>query len=120
MKPFSPLLAIYFAVIYRLCSGCQVVIVESDVFGDTTFTKLDDQSSGALGRNSYISIPADEGDMTLFLYFGIENVTSGSGRWIINEKLAVTDHALAFVGESCCHAIPYIFVFVTIRFTSFR
>ena len=86
-----------FATLSLVCNGCKTINIESDLTGLTVFTRMTDTSDRSHGRSSYIS---QVNGTTQYLYFGIENIHAGTGRWIISDKLAVTDHAVAFVGET--------------------
>lgn len=95
------LLGLFLAVYAGSCTGCQRITLESDSYGDITLTKLPISSSlpGALGRSSYASTPTDSHGAH-YLYFSVVDIDSGTGRWILNDELGVTNHATAFVGKS--------------------
>ena len=95
----NQLLGLTLVILARSCAGCKKITLESDSYGDITLTKLPTSSSlpGALGRSSYASI-STESHVAHYLYFSITDIDAGTGRWILNDELGVTNHATAFVG----------------------
>jgi hypothetical protein len=98
MRSISSVILLTFAAVNHLCYGCNKIVLESDVFAHTEFTKTPMQVAGTYGRSSYISNPI-EGDKIQYMYFAVENLPDGSGRWVVNDELGVSDSAVAFVGE---------------------
>ena len=97
MNLFGCSLTAILATLSLVCDGCKTINIESDETGLTVFTRMTNTSDGSHGRSSYIS---QFNGSTSYLYFGIENIHAGTGRWIISDKLAATDRAVAFVGET--------------------
>ena len=98
MKNSVKILLAVWGLVPCVTNACNSISVLGDLLGNLTFSKLPlsvtESGSTTFGRASYRTT-----DDSLFLYFEVQNLEFGSGRWVINHEMGVVGAGIAFVGE---------------------